>query len=886
MARKFLAVQGQGLESDHLVLGLEVGRVEGEGHIDGAVGVIGNELGLGGDGVAVGIEELLLRDLAVLVGDLLVEGAGNLVGLAGGHVLVLHGIDDANIALTDEVLVRIQAVHGSGGKRRLRDGNGLAGIIHVGMGSNLLVVVGQGLEGNKRGAFLERTAIEVEGHIDVSVGVLCGKVCFRSDGGTVLVFECLLRDLSVLVKNLLIESTDDLVGLAGCHVVVMDGIADSDIFLTRDRLVTVGSIDGGGADNGSLHGNGLVNVVDILVDGNLDTVRGNSLESDELGAGLDTAGIEGEGCGRDTAFGICRESRSCGDGIAVGIHESLLGGLVHEGSRERVGLPGGKPSVTNIIGNSNITFSSDGLAIVRIVHSACRELRRKHGHLLGNVGFVPMFGELRTLCIGKCLIDYEGLPLEVIGIKSIVKGDGTCGVLSREGLLGSDSLTVYRDGIAGSGIMQLTDDGVGLTRDEMAVLNLVGNLDGADTDVVVAVGCVIGGSVDFRFRVIESSEVDGSTVAADGDGGVHECIALIRGAAKLLDTVSVEGQGTELVVRLDGIGGGSGAVPIEYAVVAEPETGVSIELRAVNGAACGQRPIVCVGIRVMRVPRGRGAEIAVLVGHGDMGLTGGERGHLEGHTGEVRGTVIGLFCELDIGAVDLLGNLRDIVSTNGTCGRILLNLLERHIVRLHIACGCLGLTNDDSTARDARVVIRVVVEGIAGNKIVSLEVGDSVFVRLERPRTRRLHVGVLKVIVALVVKGGIVIDGELGTCKGGGTLWEVARAVIGLLAVVFTKEHSHRVICRIVADRELHRRGLPIRSGNICGVNLRIGEISLGSLGFLHVVASGGERDGIRIPAFVCREGCYLVRAVGVSVDPIFGTCEGVAVIGVGKGLI
>ena len=754
------------------------------------------------------------------------------------------------------------------------------------MGSNLLVVVGQGLEGNKRGTFLERTAIEVEGHIDVSVGVLCGKVCFRSDGGTVLVFECLLRDLSVLVKNLLIESTDDLVGLAGCHVVVMDGIADSDIFLTRDRLVTVGSIDGGGADNGSFYGNGLVNVVDILVDGNLDTVRGNSLESDELGAGLDTAGIEGEGCGRDTAFGICRESRSCGDGIAVGIHESLLGGLVHEGSRERVGLPGGKPSVTNIIGNSNITFSSDGLAIVRIVHSACRELRRKHGHLLGNVGFVPMFGELRTLCIGKCLIDYEGLPPEVIGIKSIVKGDGTCGVLSREGLLGSDSLTVYRDGIAGSGIMQLTDDGVGLTRDEMAVLNLVGNLDGADTDVVVAVGCVIGGSVDFRFRVIESSEVDGSTVAADGDGGVHECIALIRGAAKLLDTVSVEGQGTELVVRLDGIGGGSGAVPIEYAVVAEPETGVSIELRAVNGAACGQRPIVCVGIRVMRVPRGRGAEIAVLVGHGDMGLTGGERGHLEGHTGEVRGTVIGLFCELDIGAVDLLGNLRDIVSTNGTCGRILLNLLERHIVRLHIACGCLGLTNDDSTARDARVVIRVVVEGIAGNKIVSLEVGDSVFVRLERPRTRRLHVGVLKVIVALVVKGGIVIDGELGTCKGGGTLWEVARAVIGLLAVVFTKEHSHRVICRIVADRELHRRGLPIRSGNICGVNLRIGEISLGSLGFLHVVASGGERDGIRIPAFVCREGCYLVRAVGVSIDPIFGTCEGVAVIGVGKGLI
>lgn len=62
------------------------------------------------------------------------------------------------------------------------------------------------------------------------------------------------------------------------------------------------------------------------------------------------------------------------------------------------------------------------------------------------------------------------------------------------------------------------------------------------------------------------------------------------------------------------------------------------------------------------------------------------------------GTVIGLFRELDIGAVDLLGNLRDVVSTNGTCGRILLNLLEGYIVGLHIACGCLGLTNDDSAA--------------------------------------------------------------------------------------------------------------------------------------------------------------------------------------------
>ena len=713
MARKFLAVQGQGLESDHLVLGLEVGRVEGEGHIDGAVGVLGNELGLGGDGVAVGIEELLLGDLAVLVGDLLVEGAGNLVGLAGCHVHVMDGIDNGGIILTDEVLITIKGIRCGSGELGLRDDDSLAGIIHVGMGSNLIVVVGQGLEGNERGTFLERTAIEVEGHIDVSIGVLCGKVCFRSDGGTVLVFEYLLRDLSVLVKNLLVEGTDDLVGLAGGHVVVVDGIADSDIFLTRNRLVTVGSIDGGGADNGSLHGNGLINVVDIFVVGNLDTVRGNSLEGDELGAGLDAAGIEGEGHGRGTAFGICRELRSRGDGVAVGIHESLLGGLVHKGSRERVGLPGGKPGVTDIIGNGNITLSGDGLAIVRIAHGACRELRREHGHLLGNVGFVPMLGELRTLCIGKRLIDHEGLPLEVVGIESVVKRDGTCGVLSREGLLGSDSLTVNRDGIAGSGIMQLTDDGVGLTRDEMAVLHLVGDLDGADSDVVVAIGSVVGGGVDFRLRVIKRAEVDGSAVAADGDGGVHQRVPLVRGAAKLLDAVGVERHGTERIVGLDGIACCGVTVRIEYGVVAEPETGSRIEPCAVDGAIGGQRPVVRVGVAIMGIPRGCGAEIAVLIGHGDMGLAGGEGGHFEGHASKAVGAVLGLLGELEVGAIDLLGNLSEVVRLECFGVRAFHNLLEAHGIALEVARRCLGLAHDDGAARNTDIILLIVEEGIA-----------------------------------------------------------------------------------------------------------------------------------------------------------------------------
>ena len=780
MARKFLAVQGQGLESDHLVLGLEVGCVEGEGHIDGAVGVIGNELGLGGDGVAVGIEELLLGDLAVLVGDLLVEGAGNLVGLAGGHVVVVDSIDDGCTVLADEVLIAVKGIRSRRGEFRLSDGDGLTGIVHIGMGSNLLVVVGQGLECNERGTFLERASIEVESHIDISVGVLCGEVCFRSDGIAVLILECLLRDLAVLVDDLLVEGAGNLVGLAGSHVVVVDGIADRDIFLTRDRLVTVGGIDGGGADNGSLHGNGLVNVVDILVVGNLDTVRGKGLEGYELSAGLDAAGIESEGHGRGTAFGFCREHRCRGDGVAVGILEGLLGGLVHKGSRERIGLPGGKPDVTDVIGDSGIALSGDGLAVVRFAHGTCRELRREHGHLLGNVILVLVLCELRALRIGQGLVDHEGLAREVVAVEGEIDGHGAMGLLCGEGLLCGHGLTVHLEHVTSLGIVNLTGDGVGLARNEVAVLHLVGNLDGADTDIVVAVGCVIGSSVDFRLRVIESSEVDGCAVAADGDGGVHQRIALVRGAAKLLDAVGVERHGTERVVGLDGIAGG---------VVAEPETGGRVELGAVDGAVGGQCPVVRIGVAVMGVPRGRGAEIAVLIRHGDMGLTGGEGGHLEGHASKTVGTVLGLLGELKVGAVDLLGNLGGIVGFKGIGVIAIHNLLEANGVALKVPRGSLGLAHDDGAARDARVVFFVVVEGIAGNKVFSRKCGKAVLIRLERPRTGRLDIGLLEVIVVVVVEGIVVVNGELGIGEGGGTLREVPRAVEGLLAVELADNH-------------------------------------------------------------------------------------------------
>ena len=447
--------------------------------------------------------------------------------------------------------------------------------------------------------------------------------------------------------------------------------------------------------------------------GNLDTVRGKDLEGDELGAGLDTAGIKCEGHGRGTAFGFRRELRSRGDGVAVGIHESLLGGLVHKGSRERIGLPGGKPGVTDVIGDSSITLSGDGLAVVRFAHGACRELRREHGHLLGHVILVLVLSELRAIRVGQGLVDHEGLASEVVAVEGEIDGHGAVGLLSRKGLGSGHGLAVHLEHIAGLGIAQLAGDGVALASDEVAVLHLVGDLDGADPDVVVAIGSVVGGGVDFRLRVIESAEVDGSAVAADGDGGVHQRVPLVRSAAKLLDAVGVERHGTERIVGLDGIACCGVTVRIEYGVVAEPETGSRIEPCAVDGAIGGQRPVVRVGVAVMGVPRGCGAEIAVLIGHGDVGLAGGERGHLEGHASKAVGAVLGLLGELEVGAIDLLGNLSEVVRLECFGVRAFHNLLDAHGIALEVARRCLGLAHDDGAARNTDIILLIVEEGIA-----------------------------------------------------------------------------------------------------------------------------------------------------------------------------
>ena len=125
--------------------------------------------------------------------------------------------------------------------------------------------------------------------------------------------------------------------------------------------------------------------------------------------------------------------------------------------------------------------------------------------------------------------------------------------------------------------------------------------------------------------------------------------------------------------------------------------------------------------------------------------------------------------------------------------------------------------------------------------MLGVEIGESISVRLECPRTGRLDIGLLEGIVVVVVEGVVVIDGELGIGEGGGTLRKVARAVVGLLAVELADKHCQRVVVRLIADSLL---------GDLTGVHFD-GEVIGGvvALRCLGLLDSVGARSQESAPA-------------------------------------
>ena len=120
--------------------------------------------------------------------------------------------------------------------------------------------------------------------------------------------------------------------------------------------------------------------------------------------------------------------------------------------------------------------------------------------------------------------------------------------------------------------------------------------------------------------VINGAQVDGGIVAGDGDvGNLHQLVPLISLAGKFFQSIGVISQSTQLVLHIHhpSLGG-----------QAKPGTGVVVPQGFVLHV------IVAVGVLRVGVPLGFRADLAVLIGHNDVGFSRGLAGELKGHVGK------------------------------------------------------------------------------------------------------------------------------------------------------------------------------------------------------------------------------------------------------------
>ena len=538
------------------------------------------------------------------------------------------------------------------------------------MGHEHIAVSLKVLEHHELGAVLKVAGVEGEGHVDRAVRGLGGEGGLCGDG-----FAAHLkgrRDGLAVLLALHLHGTLEGVLLAGDEVVVLDGIHDDRLAVGDHVLVVVDAVQRGGGNLGVLDGDRLTQVLHIRMIGegiqaveagvrllhqiqkgrSLDVSKrfrlGAEAEEDfaghELGAVLECQRVEGEGHIDIAVCGLGREGGVGHHGSAID-HKgftgdlAILGGLLHEeGTDEGVAAPGDEVLVMDGIDHRGRIVGGDELVAVCAIHGGGADFRGDDRDLLVHVILVGVLGDEGTALVVQLLVDRDGLTGESEGVDAVDADDlEAARLLSREGVL--HSLAVEQH-VTGLGIVQLRDQLVVATGEEVGIGHLVLNREEvAHADVRVTVHRVVGLGGDGGLHVGEGAEVVHLAVAAHDDRGLDELVALVCGAAQLLDVVGVVGQRSLGVIRR-----GS----------AEPDTSRGIQLGAVYDILCIQRPVVGVGLMGVLVPRGGGGEVAVLIRHDHMALAGGLGGELEGHSGEAVLAVIALLGELKVAAHDLI----------------------------------------------------------------------------------------------------------------------------------------------------------------------------------------------------------------------------------------
>ena len=174
--------------------------------------------------------------------------------------------------------------------------------------------------------------------------------------------------------------------------------------------------------------------------------------------------------------------------------------------------------------------------------------------------------------------------------------------------------------------------------------------------------------------------------------------------------------------------------------------------------------------------------------------------------------------DLDSTALHGLGSSGHVVGGDRT-KRGLLNLLEANKVLVQkVALGSLGLIDNDGATRNDDIVAGVMINAVARNKVAVIKVGKAVIVGADNPSTSRLYIGILDSVIAIIIEGVVVFDGELGSGKRCAALRQVALSVVCLLTIKLAKENRHRVVRRRVSNR------------NDCGLSTINSELLVGCL--------------------------------------------------------
>ena len=624
------------LEDHDVRLVLKVAGVEGEGHLDLAVGLLGREGGLARDGLVAHHQGLAVA----LEVELAVQG----VLLAGDEVPVLHGVDDRGHIVHDHILVAVDGIACGSRDCRGGHGDGLVNVPDVLMGREHVAAALKGLEHDQLGAGFDVAGAEPEGHVGGAVGLLGGEGRLRLDG--------LAADLKGLRHGLAIFLGLHLHGTlqgvlpAGYEVFVCHGVDDDCFVVSDDVLILVDTVQRRGGDARVADGDRLPLILDVGVGREFMAVVLKGLERDEVRLVLEREGVEREGHVHGALGALGREGGFSRHGLTVHFQNFLgdlaliIGLLDVQGALDGVLLAGDEVLVGHTVGDGRLVVSRHVLVAVRAIHGGGADFRLDDGHLLVHVGLIGVLSDEGATIIVQLLIDRDGLAAEGDGVDGELHDLEPGGGLGRESLLHGDGVAggVQQD-IAGRGVVKLRRQLVVAVREEVGVGHLVGDLDLPHADEGIAVHRVVGLGGDGRLHVGEGAEVVHLAVAAHDDRCLDELIALVGGAAQLLDEVGVVGQCALGVIR-------RGA--------AEPDACGGVQLGAVDDTLGIKRPVVGVSLMGVLIPRGGGGEVAVLIRHDHMALAGGLGGEFERDARETVLTVLALLGELKVAAHDLI----------------------------------------------------------------------------------------------------------------------------------------------------------------------------------------------------------------------------------------